>query len=152
MNKYIISFLVMLMVIISSFILNLKQEDNIMVFNEYDNDYGMYILQFPNYNISTNNLENKFRNIKIIWLEPYINILYKDKLDYKKYYFEDISLKENINRFKNYFLTKLKDNNFNIEAINYQISGIKISKMKIYASEEDINKLNIEGIKFKKVE
>jgi len=149
MKKYIIGFLVIFL----GFVLNLNlKENNIMVFNEYNNEYGMYVLEFPNYNISTNNLENKFRDIKIIWLEPYVNILYKEKLGYKRYYFEEISLSENINRFKSYYITKLNNYNYNLDAINYQISGIKIIRMKIYSNEDNIKKLNIEGIRFQKVE
>lgn len=147
MKKYIVCLLVLLLILIIN-----KKNDAVMVFNEKNNEYSMYILEFSNQNISTNNLESVFKNIKIIWLEPVINIAYKDKLNYKYYYFEDISLKQNINKFKNNFIKKLNDNNYKLDAINYEILGIKISKMKVYCNEEDILNLKINGIKYKKSE
>ena len=148
MKKYIIG---LLTIIGLSFFIN-KNDEAVPVFNEQSTEYAMYILIFPNQNVSTNNLENIFKDIQIIWLEPSINVLYKERLNYKQYYFEDISLKENINRFKNNFLTKLQDNNYKLDAINLQISGIKINRMKVYSNEENIKNLKIDGMKYEKIE
>lgn len=140
-------------IVLTILILNSYNKNNIEpVFNEDNHEYSMYILEFPNQNISTNNIDNIFVNMKIIWLKPSINLLYKDKLNYKIYYFEDVSIKENINRFKANFITKLENNNYKSDAINYKILGIKISKMQVYSNEEDIMNLNIEGLKYKKIE
>ena len=148
MKKYIIG---LLTIIGLSFFIN-KNDEAVPVFNEQSTEYAMYILIFPNQNVSTNNLENIFKDIQIIWLEPSINVLYKERLNYKQYYFEDIFLKENINRFKNNFLTKLQDNNYKLDAINLQISGIKINRMKVYSNEENIKNLKIDGMKYEKIE
>lgn len=148
MKKY---FVILLVILVLSLIFNTKEEVQ-FVFNEQDNEYSMYILEFPNQNVSTNNIENIFEDIKIIWLEPFINVLYKDKLDYKIYYFEDISLKQNIVKFKNNVINKLQNSNYKQDAINYQILGIKINRMKVYCTEDDILNLKIDGIKFKKSE
>lgn len=144
MKKYIIS---LLLIFILSLIIN--KEDSLLVFNEENNEYGMYILESSNYNISVDNIENKFKDIKIIWLEPYFNELYK--LNYK-YYFEDISLKQNINKFKTSVIKKLNDLNYKTIAIDYEIMGIKINKLKVYCKEEDILNLKIDSLKYKKVE
>jgi len=142
-----------IIVILTIFILNTYNKNNIEpVFNEDGYEYSMYILEFSNQNISTNNIEEIFENMKIIWVEPLINLVYKDKLNYKLYYFEDISTKENIKRFKNNFITKLQNNNYKNDAINYQILGIKINRMKVYSNEQDIINLDIEGLKYKKIE
>ena len=128
--------------------IGLKKENVTMVFNDGNNEYSMYILEFPNLNISTNNIQKIFENIKIIWIEPYVNLLYKDKLNYKKYYFEEISLKENINKFIKYYKNLLNNNNYNIDAINIDITGLKIIKMQVYCKEQDIINLNIDGLKY----
>lgn len=148
MKKYIIG---LLTIIGLSFFIN-KNDEAVPVFNEQSTEYAMYILKFPNQNVSTNNLESIFKDIQIIWLEPFVNILYKERLNYKQYHFEDISQKENINRFKTNFLAKLQDNNYKLEAINLQISGIKINRMKVYSNEENIKNLKIDGMKYEKME
>lgn len=143
----------LIIVILIVLILNVYNKNNIkFVFNEQNLEYSMYILEFPNQNVSTNNLEEIFNDMKIIWIEPSINLIYKDRLNYKLYYFEDISIKENINRFKNNFITKLQNNNYKNDVINYQILGIKINRMKVYSNEQAILNLNIDGLKYKKVE
>ena len=144
MKKYIIS---LLLVFILSIIIN--KEDSLIVFNEENNEYGMYILEFSNYNISTNNIENNFKDIKIIWVEPYLNNLYKIKY---KYYFEDISIEQNINKFKTNVIKKLNELNYKNVAINYEITGIKLNRLKVYCQEDDIINLKIDGLKYKKVE
>ena len=148
MKKYIIG---LLSIIVLNLCIN-KNNDILPVFNEQSNEYGMYILTFPNKNISTNNMENIFKDIQIVWLEPVVNVLYKERLNYKQYHFENISLKENINRFQKQFLTQLQNNNYKLDAINLQISGVKINRMKIYSNEESIKNLNIEGLKYEKIE
>jgi len=144
MKKYIVSLLLI-------FILNIviNKEETILVFSEKENEYSMYVLEFPNYNISTNNIEKKFKDIKIIWIEPYINGLYK--LNYK-YYFEDISIKQNFNKFKTNLIKKLNSSNYKNLIINYEITGIKVNKMQVYCKESDILNLNIDGIKYQKNE
>ena len=76
--------------------------------------------------------------------------MYKERLNYKQYYFEDVSLKENIARFKNSVITKLQNNNYKLDAIKMQISGIKIKKMKVYSNENNIQNLKIDGMEYKK--
>jgi len=146
MKKYIISLLIIFL--LSLFINN---EETKLVFNDIEEEYSMYILQFPNLNMSTNNI-NLFKNIKIIWIKPYINNIYINKLNYKVYYFEDISLDENIAKFKNQFIDLLYINGYRNDAMNFKISGIKIEKMKVYCKEEDIKSINVENIKYKRVE
>jgi len=146
MKKYIISLLIIFL-----FSLTIdKKEQTMLVFNETW-EHAIYILEFPNQNVSTNNIK-LFDNVKIIWIKPYINNIYKNKLNYKVYYFEDISQEENINKFKNQFIDLLYINGYRTDAMNYKVSGIKIEKMKVYCNEDDIRNINIENIKYKMVE
>lgn len=144
MKKYIIVLILFLI------ILNFNNNEQMVVQME-NSEYAMYILEFPNLNISTNNI-NKFENIKIIWIKPYINKIYKDKIKYNVYYFEDISLNSNINKFTNKFIDLLQKNGYINDALNYKISGIRINKMKVYCNETTLINLNIEGMKYKKEE
>lgn len=147
MKKYI---LFLLTIFVLSIIL--KQEPVMPVISYEDYEYSMYILEFPNKNLSTNNLEDYFNDIQIIWLYPYINEIYKEKINYKKYFFEPISLDENINKFKTNYLNYLNKYGYKTDALNYQISGIKIDRIKVYSKESDIKKINIENIKYRKIE
>ena len=146
MKRYIVSLLIILFI---SLIIN-KKENILLVFDE-TSEYAMYILEFPNQNISTNNID-LFNNIKIIWIKPYINNLYKSKLNYKVYYFEDVSLKENVNKFKNQYINLLYIKGYKQDALNLKISGIKIEKMKVYCEEKDIENINIDNMQIKRVE
>jgi len=102
----------------------------------------LYILEFPNKNISTENFLDYFNNIKVIYIKPYLNNSYKKLIQNYVYNFDLISTKSNINKFKNNFIKKLEDNNFRKEAINYKIEGIKIKEIMIYCSNQQIDILN----------
>ena len=59
MKRYIVSLLIILFI---SLIIN-KKQDIMLLFNE-TSEYAMYILEFPNYNVSTNNI-----NLSQRWLK-----------------------------------------------------------------------------------
>lgn len=107
------------------------------VFNEIKLESNTYILEFPNQNISTNNFDLYFNDINVIWIEPYINDLYKIK---KIYQFKDIQT------FKNDVINELIKSNYKNESINLNISGIIIKKIKVNCDLDKIKKLNIENI------
>ena len=107
------------------------------VFNEIKLESNTYILEFPNQNISTNNFDLYFSDINVVWMEPFINDLYKIK---KRYQFKDIET------FKKNVINELTNNNYKKEALNLNISGIIIKKMKVNCDLEQINSLNIENI------
>ena len=147
MKKYIFFLLIILILSIL-----LKQEQIVSVISYDDYEYSMYILEFPNKNLSTNNLEDYFNDIQIVYVTPYVNELYKSKIKYNQYFFEPISLKENINRFITSYLNHLNNFGYQKDALDYRINGIKIDRIKVYSKESDIKKINIENIKYRKIE
>ena len=119
-------------------LLNFKEDKIITAFNENE-EYSFYILEFLNKNISTNNFDKYFSNLNVIWIEPYINELYADRI--KKRYKLD-----NLNKFKSKYLEILIDNGYRNEAINLKLEGIKIKKIKLYASNKIVENLKIENM------
>ena len=107
------------------------------VFNEIKLESNTYILEFPNQNISTNNFNLYFNDINVVWVEPYINDLYKIK---KRYKFKDVQT------FKNDVISELINKNYKNESINFNISGIIIKKIKVNCDLDKIKNLNIENI------
>lgn len=133
---------IIVLILISLFIFNLKDEKVQTVFNE-ETEYSLYILTFPNKNISTENFINYFNNLKVIWIKPYMDNIYKKKMiKYSVYNFDSISIKSNINKFKNNFIKKLEENNYKKYALNYRIEGIKIEEIMVYCSNKQIDKIN----------
>lgn len=136
MKKIILAFTICFFVFLS---FNFKEKTS-LTFSTINNDYAFYILEFHSQNISTNNFNDYFMDIDVIWIEPYINPLYnhiKTKYQFK-----------NINSFKNEFISLLARNGLHSEALNLKIEGIKIKKIKVYSSESDIQNLKIENMTF----
>lgn len=131
-------------------VISLSKSDNTkMVFNETNSPYSNFIINFQNNNISTNNIDNYFYDIKIVWIEPYINNLYKEKFKgYTKYEFDYISNKKNIEKFINAYNKKLEIYGFKQDILKYKIDGIKIKRMMIYCSLNELNTLKqkIDGL------
>lgn len=119
-------------------LLNFKEDKIITAFNENE-EYSFYILEFLNKNISTNNFDKYFSNLNVIWIEPYINELYADRIK-KRYQFD------NLNKFKSKYLEILIDNGYRNEAVNLKLEGIKIKKIKLYASNKIVENLKIENM------
>ena len=102
---------------------------------EYSNLYEITCLN----NISTNNFLNYFNDIKIIWIKPKINILYKNKmLRFNKYYFKEISNDKNIKNFKNEYIKYVNKIGYKNESLKLKTSGIMIEKIKVYLNEENL--------------
>ena len=133
MKKIILIFIIFIFI----YLINVKEEVT-PTFSEINSDYNFYILEFDN-NISTNNFDEYFKNINVIWLEPYISPLYKQIKT--RYQFKDI------NKFKEEFINLLIKKGYRSNAINLKISGVKIKKIKVYCSKSDIQNLKIK-IKF----
>ncbi len=136
MKKIILTFTICFFIFLS---INSKEEVY-PTFNMMNNDYSFYILEFPNKNISTNNFDDYFKDIDVIWIEPYINSLYKQVKT--RYQFT------NIGKFKEEFIDLLIKKGYRSEALNLKIEGIKIKKMKVYSSESNITNLKIENMIF----
>ena len=119
MKKIILTFTICFFIFLN---INLEKEI-IPTFNAVNNDYSFYILEFKGQNVSTNNFDDYFKNIDVIWIEPYINPLYKQVKT--RYQFK------NIDDFKEEFINLLIKKGYRSNALNLKISGIKIKKMKI---------------------
>ncbi len=137
----ILLFLFLLMNILLTF----KSEKDIPAFNYIDsreNDYDIYVLSFPNLN--TFNIINYFNDfdIQILGIYPKINPLYENKVKNKlKYYsFEKGDLSNNVNRFTEYYLSILSNLGLNGEKEKIYLNGIKILKVKVYASNQELSR------------
>jgi len=127
-----------IIIVLILFLIKIDYNDTQNVFYEkieYSNLYEITCLN----NISTNNFNNYFKNIKVIWIKPKINNLYKDKLlKFNKYYFKDISNNKNIENFKNDYINYLNKIGYKSEALKLKTSGVMIEKIKVYLNEEDL--------------
>ncbi len=124
-----------ILLIIFIFLLNLNCNEKVITTFKENNINNFYILEFPNNNISTNNFLNYFGNIQVIWVE--VNTKFNVK---KRYKYTDID------KLKEDYFNELNNNNYKLEVINFQISGIIINKIKVYSNIDKINKLNIENM------
>lgn len=151
MKKIVITFFIFIACF--GIYLGISKEDLATTFSDTETSYSMYILTFPNKNISTNNFEDYFNNFKVVWIEPYINDLYKTILqNYKVYQFEDISVKSNINRFKNNYVAVLENSGYRSESLKYKIDGVIIERTMIYCTDKDIERIinKIENVQVEK--
>ena len=141
MRKVIIFIIIVVISIFFSLIIT-KGEETEMVFSENSNYYDIYILDISKENINTNNIIDYFDDIKILEIYPYINPIYKKLININSFSFNTIlSNKKNISLFSNEYLNKLEDNNLKEEIIKYRINGIKINKIKVYASNNSMNNI-----------
>ena len=141
MRKFII-FIIIFLIILFSFLIITNGEEVKMVFNEQDNSYDVYLLDMSKENINTNNIFNYFEDCKILEIIPYVNPIYKKVININNYSFNTIlSNKKNISLFINEYLNKLDEYHLKEEIINYRINGIKINKIKVYASNYSMNNI-----------
>ena len=139
MRKVIIFIIIVVISIFFSLIIT-KGEETEMVFSENSNYYDIYILDISKENINTNNIIDYFDDIKILEIYPYINPIYKKLININSYSFNTIlSNRKNISLFTSEYLKKLEDNNLKEEIVKYRINGIKINKIKVYASNNSMN-------------
>jgi len=123
--------IILIIIVMMLFFVN-KEEKVISTFNESDINYSMYLLSFPNKNISTNNFDQYFNNLKVIYIESSIN---NQK---NKYSFDTSSVKNNINKYKNNIIKHLNNSGDKKIALNYKINGIVIDEALIYCTDKDI--------------
>lgn len=150
--RKILVFIFFIIICIFSFQFYTSRENVIPVFNENINSYDIYLLDVSKEEITTNNIADIFDTIKILEIYPYINPIYKKLINLSNYSFNTIlSNKKNISNFITEYLNQLENNKLKEELVKYSINGIKINYLKIYASNNDINKLisNYNMIKIK---
>lgn len=114
------------------------QEKTQTVFYE-EEDYNIYEIYFTKGELNTNNISNKFKNIQVLTIYPYINPIYSDKINLKSYSFQNDF---DIDKFKNKYIKELEEKGFKNEAINFNINGIDIIKIKVYSKETILQENN----------
>ena len=140
--KYFYFFIILLLCIFSSLIIT-KSDNVISTFKE-DNSYDVYILDISKENINTFNLLDYFDNVKILEIYPYINPIYKKLINLSSYSFNtSLSNKKNISLFTREYLRKLDNNSLKEELVKYKLNGIKINRIKIYATTSNIKNFKI---------
>ena len=70
-------------------------------------------------------------------IEPYVNKLYENQIK-QQYQFTSID------KFKEDYIKVLENSGYRSDAVKLKIEGIKIKKIKVYSSNRDLARLNIE--------
>lgn len=120
-----------------------KQEHTQNVFNKVDQYYyDLYMVNVSKENVNTKNLLDYFEGIDILKIYPNNNPIYSKFIKINEYKFDNVlSVKKNISNFTNVYNSRLKENALIKEVEMFNVSGIKLNSIKIYASEEQVNKL-----------
>lgn len=113
------------------------------VFNKLDEYYyDTYIIDVSDENINTKNIFDYFDGVTILKIYPNNNPIYSKFINIDEYEFDNIlSQKKNISNFVSMYNNKLNDNALIKEVESFNISGIKINKLKVYTSTEQIDKV-----------
>ena len=146
-NRSILSFLFFIVLIFQYFIFINNDEQTLMTFNENNsniNNYANYIIDFKD-TLNTKNFEDKFSvldkntyQIKKLYININKTWSLKLKKELSEYNFDDL------NKFILYYKNILHKYNLSEETINIDVTGIKINKVLIYTSKENILKLGME--------
>src|SRR5574344_1403199 len=123
--KYFLFFLILFLML---FLLN-NEQNVITVINNDEPIYNEYMLEVEE--ITTKNFIKYKKNIKL-----------------KKYYFDFNTINKNILNFEKSFILNLKQCGFNNEATNIQAFGIKINKILVFDSAQNIND-NLQKLKYR---
>ncbi len=148
-KKTIIFLTIILLVILSSN----SHEKTKLVYNEIsnDNEYNQIYLLFEDKNLTTNNFNDFFKNIKVLKVYPYINPIYAGKIKANyNYEFNWENHNYDLEKIKNDFISKLKNIGLTNEANEYQINGVVINKVLIYSNLGKIKNIfkNYNNIKY----
>ena len=155
-RKIIVLLSLLSFIVFCSISLIFDNESTKTVFNKLDEYYyDVYIVDVSGENVNTKNIFDYFENITILKIYPNNNPIYSRFINIDEYKFDNIlSKKKNISNFVNMYNSKLSENALIKEIETFNISGIKIDKLKIYCSVEQVEsikellpKVNIEESK-----
>lgn len=100
----------------------------------YTDNSSIACIKFTN--LTSKNMFLKLRDFKIYKIVPYVNPIYKRKLNsLSKYYFNNYISQNDIQKFINYYLNELKNNGYYNDYYNYYIHGIPIERVYIEKNE-----------------
>ena len=126
-----------------------KNSDNIVpVFNEYDSN-KTYIVDVEGLGINTKNIE-LFDTNEIIAIYPNIYKKYENIIERGWYNIDKtITLTKNIDNINRYYKNMFNNNKLNEDAIDIDINGLGISKIKVVTNNiNKYSKYKIEKVNF----
>ena len=106
---------------------SLKEDNFKAVFNDRENSDNVLAYYVTIEGLNTNNFDVYFEDIKVLAIIPYVSPIYEEKIRIVYFY-------KNIDDFRQYYIRKLKEKGFTMEANKYLISPIKINKVLVYDS------------------
>lgn len=111
------------------------KEHTQFAFSENYNMYNSYYIELDSMNINTKNINNYLDGFNIItYYSDSYNILSEDDLYYN-------NTANNLNQFEEYIKNKLYQKGYTTISNQILISGVKLKAVKIYAKEEDVDRL-----------
>jgi len=143
-------FVLFLFIVLLNILVSPKNKSLVTVFNEdlktaSSDDYKIYTVYTSTDNINTNNLKEILNNFnsKYINIMPYINDIYKNKIENQiNYYQLDTTNYEiSITRFIDNYLKVLKSNGLYKDINMVNVEGVKISKIEVFTSINELNKI-----------
>lgn len=99
---------------------------------------NLYQLDISHLNITTKNISKYFASDEIVKIYPYVNPIYINVVG-KMEYEIDGSLDQSIERFKNNYLKKLRDNGYTSDYETMVIEGIRLESIEIFTNKNRIN-------------
>ena len=117
----------------------LYPQENVQTVFYEDEDYSIYEIYFEKGELNTNNILNRFKNIQVLTIYPYINPIYSEKIKLKSYSFQNDF---DIEKFKNKYIKELEESGFKNEAVNINLEGISLVKVKVYSKEAILQENN----------
>jgi len=125
--------IVVITIIMILIMVNKKEEKTVLVntFLEESNilDYKQIFVKIDNLN--TNNFKEYFSDMKVLLIYPYINPVYEDKISMVYVY-------KSIDEFKEYYINRLENLGYYMEANKYLYTPIKINGVIIYSNLEEL--------------
>lgn len=107
----------------------------------HQNECVRYNLSFEKATLTSNDFVKYFSDIDIIAITIDIPKLLDSKLQSKTYYFDSNTTEQNLKRILNEYTKILRKYNFMKEYYQVQYLGVKINKVFVEISEEDLKKL-----------
>ena len=130
MKKFILLFFLLFIIFL------LFKKDNIETVSYLDIEENN-ILCLEVKDLSDKNILLKLNNTQILYINPYINPLYKERLNYlKKYTFLEKINENSVRKFTKYYLNELKNHGFQKDY--YQLSFYGIPIQKIYLQKDEL--------------
>lgn len=139
-KKIVVCFSLVIIVIL----LNSTKEKTELVYKEVisntNNEYKQIYLVFENNSLNTNNFEEYLKYFKVLKIYPYINPIYANRIKANySYTFNYQNHTYDLNEFKQKHIKNLRNLGLVSEANHYDVNGVIINKVLVYATMENVN-------------